>query len=87
MTGKIRLGCMCCGRDDFDGIDKLPDDWEEIDQVQSYEESIQEVGPDDDGDVMFWETHVGVCPDCQEIQGQRLAAGSTPAPAVIEETS
>lgn len=52
MSGTIRLGCICCSREDFDGIDKLPKDWEDIDEVQSYEESIQGVDPDDpDGDV------------------------------------
>ena len=86
MTGKIRLGCLGCGREDFDGIHKLPDDWEEIDEVQSYEESIREVGPEDDGDIMFWETHLGVCPECKEIQGQQ-AAGSTPAGAATKDTS
>ena len=65
MIGTIRLGCICCMREDYDGIDKLPDDWEDIDEVQSYEESIREVDPDDvDADVTFWETHMGVCPDC-----------------------
>ena len=61
MNGRIRLGCIVCSRDDFDGIDRLPEDWEDIDEVQSFEESIQEVDPDDpDGDVTFWETHIGV---------------------------
>ena len=66
MPGKIRLSCMCCDRDDFDGIDRLPEDWEDIDEVQSYEESTREFDPDDpDGDVTLWETHIGVCLDCQ----------------------
>ena len=67
MSGRIRLGCVCCQRDDFDGIASLPDDWEEIDEVQSLEDSLREVDPDDpDGDVTFWATHMGVCPDCQK---------------------
>ena len=66
MSGTIRLGCICCSREDFDGIDRLPEDWDAIDEVQSYEESIQEVDPDDpNGDVTLWETHMGLCPDCQ----------------------
>ena len=66
MLSTIRLGCMCCLRDDFDGIEALPEDWQDIDEVQSFDESIKEVDPDDpDGDVTFWETHIGVCPDCQ----------------------
>lgn len=71
MCGKIRLGCIFCSRDDFDGIDKLPDDWEDIDEVQSYEDSIREVHPDDtDADITFWETHMGVCPECQDPNGR-----------------
>jgi hypothetical protein len=67
MNGRIRLGCIVCSREDFDGIDMLPKDWEDIDEVQSFDESIQEVDPDDpDGDVTFWETHIGLCPDCQK---------------------
>ncbi len=63
----IRLGCISCFREDFDGIDVLPDDWEDIDEVQSVEESLREISSDDpDGDVTFWETHMGVCPDCQK---------------------
>ena len=75
MNGRIRLGCVVCDREDFDRIDKLPTDWEDIDEVQSFEESIQEVGPDDpDGDVTFWETHMGVCPDCQKDDAALVAA-------------
>ena len=74
MNGRIRLGCIVCDREDFDGIDKLPTDWEDIDEVQSFEESIQEVRPDDpDGDVTFWETHMGVCPDCQKDDAALVA--------------
>ena len=66
MSGKIRLGCVCCQREDFDGITSLPGDWQDIDEVQSLEDSLREIAPDDpDGDVTFWETHLGVCPDCQ----------------------
>ena len=71
MSGRIRLGCISCRRDDFDGIDKLPDDWEDIDEVQSYEDSIREVHPGDhDADIMFWETHMGVCPQCKDPNGR-----------------
>ena len=58
MTGRVRLGCVNCGRDDFDGIHKIPDDWEDVDEVQSYEESIQEADPEDDGDVMLFRFNV-----------------------------
>lgn len=63
----IRLGCMHCDRDDFDGVSQFPGNWEDIFEVQSFDESIKPVDPDDpNGDVTFWETHMGVCPDCQE---------------------
>jgi hypothetical protein len=67
----IRLGCMHCDRGDCDGVSQLPTDWEDIFEVQSYEESIRPVDPDDpNGDVTFWETHMGVCPDCQEQEAE-----------------
>jgi hypothetical protein len=54
----------------------FPIDWEDIDEIQSYEDSIRETSPDDLGpDIMFWETHLGVCPECQV----RRARGETPA--------
>jgi len=63
----IRLGCMHCDRDDFDGVSQLPSDWQDVFEVQSYEDSIKPVDLDDpNGDVTFWQTHMGVCPDCQE---------------------
>jgi hypothetical protein len=65
--GAIRLGCIRCYREDFDGVDVLPDDWEDIEEVQSLEDSLREIDPDDpDEDVTFWETHMGVCRDCQK---------------------
>ena len=71
--GTIRLGCMRCFRDDFDGICDLPDDWEDIEEVQSLEESLREIDPDDpDEDVTFWETHMGLCPDCQKEMPEHL---------------
>lgn len=70
MTGKIRLGCMHCDRSDFDGVDTLPDDWEDIDEVRSYEEATREVPFDDmTRSVLDWQTHLGVCPECQQIHG------------------
>ena len=65
-SGRIRLACLTCDREDFDGVDVLPEDWEDIDEFQSYEASITPVEIDDpDGDVTAWYTHLGVCPDCQ----------------------
>ena len=67
----IRLGCMHCDRDDFDGVSQFPSDWEDVFEVQSYEESVKPVELDDpNGDVSLWETHMGVCPDCQEQEDE-----------------
>ena len=70
MTGKIRLGCCYCDRSDFDGVDALPEDWDDIDEVRSLEESMRPVAIDDDTrSVLDWQTHLGVCPECNAIQG------------------
>ena len=70
MSGLIRLGCMHCDRDDFDGVDTLPDDWEDIEEVRSYDEATREVAADDQTRSVFdWQTHLGVCLECQLIHG------------------
>ena len=70
MSGLIRLGCMHCDRDDFDGVDVLPEDWEEIGEVRSYDESMREVAVDDQTRSVFdWQTHLGLCPECKTIHG------------------
>lgn len=64
--GPIRLGCLYCDRNDFDGIDKFPTDWSDIERVQSLEESRRE---DDSGENVFlWQTHLGVCPHCRAVR-------------------
>lgn len=65
--GRIRLGCYSCDRNDFDGVDELPGDWEDIVPVQSWEEAISPVESDsDDGrSALDWQTHLGTCPDCE----------------------
>ena len=66
MSGKIRLGCANCDRTDFDGIDELPPDWTDVDEVQSFAESIREVDWNDQSrSALDWPTHLGVCPECQ----------------------
>jgi hypothetical protein len=67
MSGKIRLGCACCDRDDFDGVDELPTDWERITELQSYEQSLVPKGFSgrDNESCLDWQTHLGICPDCQ----------------------
>ena len=68
MSGKIRLGCSYCDREDFNGIDELPSDWTDIHEVQSFEEAIREVDFDDQSRSVFdWQTHLGACPECQVI--------------------
>jgi len=65
MNGRIRLGCSSCDRNDFDFVTKLPNDWTDITNVRSYEESIREVAVDDKGSSPFdWQTHLGTCPEC-----------------------
>lgn len=66
-TGRIRLGCYSCDRNDFDGVDELPGDWSDIIPVQFWEESIRPVDADsDDGrSALDWQTHLGTCPDCE----------------------
>lgn len=50
--GLLRLGCCHCDRDDFDGVSSFPTDWKNIQKVKQ-----QGLG--------IWETHLGVCPECQ----------------------
>jgi hypothetical protein len=70
MIAKIRLGCNHCDREDFDGIDELPSDWTDIHEVRSFDEAIREVDVDDQSRSVFdWQTHLGVCPECQAIHG------------------
>ena len=62
----IRLACSECDRDDFDGIDELPKDWNDITDVQSLKESRREVAFDDQSrSPLDWHTHIGTCPECQ----------------------
>ena len=70
MSGKIRLGCANCDRTDFDGVDEFPTDWTDIAEVQSFAESIREVDWNDRSrSPLDWQTHVGVCPECQATDG------------------
>ena len=66
MSGKIRLACGSCDRDDFDGISKIPADWTDVSRVQSLKASRREVDFEERGQSVFeWYTHLGTCPDCQ----------------------
>lgn len=65
--GSIRLACRYCDRDDFDYVETLPTDWHDVHDVQTLEESLRPVHPDDaTSSVLDWFTHVGVCPDCHD---------------------
>lgn len=62
----IRLGCLLCDRDDFDGVDEIPAAWFSVDEVQSLAASMREAGLKDDP--FNWQTHLSVCPKCQETE-------------------
>ena len=59
----IRLGCLFCDRNDCDGIDAIPASWFSVEEVQALDASLLEAD-----DVSSWQTHLGVCPECQEIE-------------------
>lgn len=72
--GAIRLGCAGgCLRDDCDGIREIPPGWTDITEHQSLKDALSTY--DDPGDpeppkgysVLDWETHFGICPDCQDV--------------------
>lgn len=62
---EIRLGCNHCDRQDFDGIQRVEDaqqlGWTDIQFVPS----SAWIDPDSG---FNWETHIGICPDCQDIE-------------------
>jgi hypothetical protein len=71
----VRLACVNCDREDFDGITpkklaamKAKGEWQDISEVQTYEESIKTYGNPDGAppgfDVTKWYTHLGACPEC-----------------------
>ena len=67
MTGNIRIACGSCDRSDFDGVGQIPTDWEDVEEVQSLEQSRREIDVDDKSESPFdWYTHIGTCPSCQE---------------------
>ncbi|MEZ6117118.1 MAG: hypothetical protein R3C28_11170 [Pirellulaceae bacterium] len=63
----IRLACHLCDRTDFDGIDVLPDDWDDIQEIQSLADSLRIIPVDDTkNSPLEWYTHLGTCPDCRK---------------------
>jgi hypothetical protein len=70
--GTIRLACTECEREDFDGVNEIPPDWRDVREIQSYEESCREVDPSDCKRSVFeWYTHLGICPECYQIEVER----------------
>lgn len=68
LAGDVRLGCIECDRNDFDGVGDVPLDWIDVEEVQSIEDALQ-VSPSDQGSSLFgWETHLGLCPTCNARQ-------------------
>ncbi len=68
MKAQIRLACLYCHTDECDGIAAIPVNWHDVDEFQSYEESIKEIAADDtQRSPTEWYTHLGVCPECAKI--------------------
>ena len=73
----IRLSCMECDRQDFDGIDAATlkkckrAGWEDISREQTYEQSIKTYNDDEEVPPYYsaldWFTHLGICPECKEL--------------------
>jgi hypothetical protein len=70
MAQEIRLGCLYCDTSECDGVDEIPLDWADVQFVQSYAATREEIAADDPKQSPFeWYTHLGVCPACQKIYG------------------
>jgi len=64
---KFRLGCIHCDRNDFDGIEQIPTDWQTVFPVQLWETSVKPFELSRQTSSIFaWETHLGVCPACSD---------------------
>lgn len=73
MNGKIRLACIVCDREDYDGISEkelqqaIVDGWTGVERAQTYEEAVRSVPLEESSDtssVLDWFTHLGWCPEC-----------------------
>ena len=63
----IRLACVSCDRDDYDGVWRLPKNWTGIQKWQTLSESMKEIAESDSSRSAFdWHTHMGYCPECQQ---------------------
>lgn len=73
----IRLQCGECDCG-LDGIEQVPDGWEDVSEVQSYEASLEELPmPEllgsriEKRSVFEWYTHLGTCPECVANERER----------------
>ena len=65
----IRLACVSCDRDDYDGVWRLPKDWADVSREQTLADSLREVAEGDSSRSVFdWHTHTGYCPECQQAE-------------------
>jgi hypothetical protein len=78
-AGPIRLRCEECNCE-RDGIKEVPPGWDDVEEIQSLEDSLTTYEPfagDPDPPRGYsasdWETHVGICPDCCEDDGEPIA--------------
>lgn len=70
MSVQIRLACRHCDTEECDGVAEIPPTWTDVDEVQSYAESLEEILPEDiSRSPTDWYTHLGVCPECRKIFG------------------
>lgn len=75
MTGNIRLGCRNCDTDECDFISEIPTTWADVEEVQSFSDSLKEIAVDDKtGSPFEWYTHLGICPACQELDKSGCSA-------------
>lgn len=65
-SGRYRLSCAGCEREDYDGVKVLPKDWRGIYRVQSLRDAMTLW----EGDNHDWWTHVGTCPECAQEESQ-----------------
>ena len=72
----IRLACLICDRQDFDGISAAElrqairaGCWTDVERLQTYRQACQTHAVPATAppgySVLDWWTHLGICPDCQ----------------------
>ena len=68
MTREIRLECLYCDTA-CHGIDEIPADWNDVEEIQTSKPSIEETPVGDLGPSPVRPyTHLGVCPECSGIK-------------------